>query len=123
MEIETLIYAQQAAHAAWLACPDKKRAEKSALANALADAARAVAAAKRAEMPVVGVSEAVDAALARQAANNAREALVSKVARALRLKSAANEWPRCGQGWGHTAGEAAAEGVIVAYPSIVEEIE
>jgi len=72
MDITTLQQAQRQAHAAWSAAPERSRAEKARkaeLAAALSAACTAVAAAKRATLPAVEVSQvAISRAAAKSAA-------------------------------------------------------
>lgn len=85
MNIESLIANQRAAHAAWLACPDKRRAEKAALEAALSAAARAVAEAKRAAAPAPAPVADIDGAIAAAASRQRAVDLVARVRRAARL--------------------------------------
>lgn len=71
-DLATLNKNQVAAFAAWKACPDKSKAEKSRLADALAEAVKAVAAYKRAAEPAAATIT-VAQALAGQKARTANE--------------------------------------------------
>ena len=123
MDIDTLTQAQRAAHTAWVACPDKRRADKAALAEVLAAAARAVAAANRVAAPApVDASVAIDAALARQAAQAADAAELAAVNRAARLYLQAHEWPRCGNGWPVTDAEMRAAALLAQHPDVLENL-
>lgn len=146
--LETLIAAQRAAHAAWTACPDKRRADKARLAAELDAATKAVAAAKRAAAPAptatagnaalvrecidgclskqAAEGDAIDRALARQARTRAEMDLRTRVQRALYLRSMANEWPRCGEAWGGYPGEQAAADLLdrlaIENPALLREM-
>lgn len=128
MDTNQLIQAQRAAHAAWLACPARTRADKARKAEleaALSAAAQAVAAAKRAaEAPAqaggVSVGELADRMLARQAGNAAAEQLDAAVHRAAGMYMRANDYPRCLEGWPCGAIEMAADRLLRENSAIAE---
>jgi len=105
--------AQVAAHAAWLAA--KGPAERATAEAVLSSATAAVAAAKRA-----AAAEAAPAAVSldqvlSERADQAKVAEHEKaVLAAVRLLHAAQEWPRCGQGWPATAAEDRADALLRA---------
>jgi hypothetical protein len=120
MDTEELIKAQRAAHATWVACPDRNKAEKARLEAALSAASRAVAASKRAANPAQsGPTDAEKRAkfAAAEAARIAREkerADENALNRALNAWDRAQEYPRCGQDWPEYPGERSADAILRA---------
>lgn len=119
--------AQLQAHAAWKACPEKNRAEKARLAAVLDLAAKAYAAAKRAEQPAPAarteiLSEVAAAANARSAARDQEEELRRQVMRAAKMFAAAQEWPRMGEDWPSGKAEEAAAKLLHNNPALAESI-
>lgn len=127
--MNNLVEKQRAAHAAWLACPERTRADKARKAGLAADlsaAAQAVATAKRAlapapAQPAITVGQLTDKMLARQVGNAAAKLANEAVRRAARLYEAASEYPRCLQGWPCGAAEEAADELLHVYSAIAEQ--
>lgn len=106
--------------------PGKNRAEKARLAAALDLAAKAYAAAKRAELPPVAprtesLSEVAAAANASSAARQQEEELRKQVMRATKMFAAAQEWPRMGEDWPSGKSEVIAAKLLHDNPAFGQE--
>lgn len=120
MNIEELIAQKQALGEQWIAAG---RPESGPIRDALSKCIREIAAAKRAaeeqkRPSAAETSAAIDKLIERQRRNEAAAALRARVRRAARMYEAANEWPRCLEGWPATPAEEEADRLLREHPEL-----